>query len=68
MAAGRPPRRLARKPRPLTARQVRKRLEAMQNEIAAVGGAYQLTAGQIRRRLLLLQCQIWAMLDRWPEA
>jgi hypothetical protein len=67
MPVGRPTRRSVRKPRPLTTRQVRKRLEAMQNEIAAVGGAYRLTAGEIRRRLLLLQRQVQEMLDRWPD-
>jgi hypothetical protein len=34
---------LRRKPRPLTEQQLRKRLEALQDEIAAVGAAYRLT-------------------------
>ena len=38
--------------RQLTDRQRRKRLEAMLDEIRALGAAYQLTAGQLRWRLL----------------
>jgi hypothetical protein len=53
--------------RPLTERQLRVRPVALQDEIAAVGGAYQLTAGQIRRRLLLLQREVHVMLERWPD-
>jgi hypothetical protein len=52
--------------RPLNSRQVRKRMEAALDEIAALGGAYQLTAGQIRRRLLLLERQLREVLERWP--
>jgi hypothetical protein len=66
MAAGRPTRRRASHPRPLTERQVYRRLQAALDEIAALGGAYQLTAGEIRRRLLLLERQLREALERWP--
>lgn len=66
-AVRRPVHRAVRTPRPLTEQQLRKRLEAMQDELAAIGGAYQLSAGQLRRRLLLLQREVQAMLERWPD-
>lgn len=56
--AGRPPRRPVRRPRPLTERQLRKRMQAMLVKIAALGATHQLTAGEIRYRLLLLQRQV----------
>ena len=54
------------RPRPLAERQVRARFAGGLDEIAALGGAYQLTAGQIRRRLLLLERQLREVLERWP--
>ena len=60
------PRRPGRQPRPLTERQLRKRMEAVLDEVAALGGAYQLTASQIRRRLLLLERQVQDMIERLP--
>jgi hypothetical protein len=68
MGAGRPTQRPARTPRRLTEGQVCHRLQAMLDEIAALGGAYQLTAGQIRWRCLLLQQVVQELLDRWPHA
>ena len=53
--------------RPLSERPRRKRLEAMLDEIRALGAAYQLTAGQIRHRLLLLERHVEETLDRWPD-
>jgi hypothetical protein len=52
--------------RQLTERQRRKRLEAMLDEIRALGAAYQLTAGQLRWRLLRLEQHLEDTLDRWP--
>ena len=67
MAAGRPTRRRARQPRPLTERQVYLRLRAVLDELVAIGGGHQLTGGQIRRRVLRLQQVVQELLDRWPE-
>ena len=54
--------------RPLTEQQLRKRLEALRDEVEALGAAYQLTAGQIRWRLLRLQRRIEETLERLPSA
>lgn len=67
-AVRRPACRPGHRPRPLTVRQLRKRLEGLQDEIAALGGAYDQSAGQIRRRLLLLERHIEDTLERWPPA
>ena len=40
----------------------------MLDEIATLGGGYDLSTGQIRRRLLLLQQVVQDMIDRLPEA
>ena len=42
-------------------------MEAVLDEITALGGAYDLSTGQIRRRLLLLQQVVQDMIDRLPE-
>ena len=47
--------------------EVRARVEAVLDEIATLGAAYQLTAGQIRWHLLLLERQARETLDRWPR-
>jgi hypothetical protein len=60
-------RRPVRRPRPLTEQQLRKRLQAAQDEVGTLAAGYQLSAGQIRYRLLLLEQRIQEMLTRWPE-
>jgi hypothetical protein len=63
----RPARRAGRWRRPLTEQQLRERVEAMLDEVAALGAGYDLSAGQIRYRLLLLERRVRDMLERWPE-
>jgi hypothetical protein len=63
----RPARRAGRWRRPLTEQQLRERVEAMLDEVAALGARYDLSAGQIRYRLLLLERRVRDMLERWPE-
>jgi hypothetical protein len=60
--------RRVRRPRPLTERQLRKRMEAVRDEVEALGVAYQLTTGEIRWRLLLLERHLEETLDRWSPA
>lgn len=57
-----------RKPRPLTERQCRARVQAALDELAVLGASQHLSAGELRYRLLVLQRQIRAMLERWPDA
>jgi hypothetical protein len=66
MPVARPSPRL-RRPRPLTEQQLRKRLQAAQDEVAALAAGHHRTTGQIRYRLLLLERRIEEMLERWPE-
>ena len=52
---------------PFTERQCRARVQAALDEIAVLGAGQHLSAGQVLYRLLLLQRQIRAILERWPD-
>jgi hypothetical protein len=56
-----------RKPRPLTERQCRARVQAALDELAVLGASQHLSAAQIRYRLIALQRQVRDMLERWPD-
>ena len=65
MHISRPPR--LRRPRPFTEEQLRKRLQAAQDEVATLGAAWEMPVGRLRYRLLQLERRIQEMLERWPE-
>lgn len=53
-------------PTPLTLAQVRQRLEAIEEKLAALGGAHHLTNGQLRHRALLIRNALERLLERFP--
>jgi hypothetical protein len=52
--------------RKFTIPQAKRRLKAMAQEIAAIGGAYDQSAGELRRRILALFATAQELIGRFP--
>jgi hypothetical protein len=46
--------------------QAKRRLKSLKLELAAIGGAYDLSAGELRRRILALLATVHELIERFP--